>query len=58
MRRDLATERETDRDDAPDRQQLGTGREPGWPRHTGQTFVLGGAPNVLQHPQNILASRC
>src|SRR5262245_10060119 len=32
---------------------LGTGIEPGWPRHTGQTFVLGGAPNSFLQPQNI-----
>ncbi len=33
---------------------LGTGSEPGWPRHTGQTLVLGGDPNSLRQPQNIL----
>ena len=32
---------------------LGTGIEPGWPRHTGQTLVFGGAPNSLRQPQNI-----
>src|SRR5438045_1364939 len=36
--------------------RLGTGRVPGWPRQTGQTFVLGGAPNALGHPQNILVA--
>jgi hypothetical protein len=32
---------------------FGTGSEPGSPRHTGQTFALGGDPNSLRHPQNI-----
>src|SRR5207244_6738490 len=35
---------------------LGTGRLPGWPRHTGQTLVLGGAPNTFSHPQNIFVA--
>src|SRR6266496_2910364 len=30
------------------------GSAPGRPRHTGQTFVLGGAPNAVEQPQNIL----
>ena len=34
-----------------------TGSEPGSARHTGHTCVLGAAPNVVEHPQNIL-SRC
>ena len=33
---------------------FGTGRVPGWPRHTGHTLVLGSAPNSFRHPQNIL----
>jgi hypothetical protein len=33
---------------------FGTGSEPGWPRHTGQTLVFGSAPNSLRQPQNIL----
>ena len=33
--------------------RLGTGNEPGWPRQTGHTFVLGGAPNSARQPQNI-----
>src|SRR5688500_13221246 len=35
---------------------FGTGRDPGRPRHTGHTFVFGGAPNSLRQPQNILVS--
>src|SRR5437588_8953073 len=35
---------------------FGTGRLPGWPRHTGQVFVLGGEPNSLRHPQNIFVA--
>ena len=34
--------------------RLGTGSEPGCPRHTGHTFVFGSAPNSTRHPQNIL----
>src|SRR6478735_1076717 len=30
-----------------------TGREPGSPRQVGQTWLLGGAPNVVSQPQNI-----
>src|SRR5918993_270698 len=33
---------------------LGTGNAPGKPRHTGHTLVLGGSPNVVRLPQNIL----
>ena len=33
--------------------RFGTGSVPGWPRHTGQTFVLGSSPNPLRQPQNI-----
>src|SRR5690242_11894022 len=33
---------------------LGTGSEPGRPRQTGQTWVLGSAPNPVGQPQNIL----
>src|SRR6266508_5664236 len=29
-----------------------TGSEPGSPRHTGQTFVFGSAPNSFLHEQN------
>ena len=32
---------------------LAMGSAPGRPRHTGQTFVLGGAPNAAEQPQNI-----
>src|SRR5262245_1080928 len=35
---------------------LGTGSVPGWPRQTGHTFVLGGAPNAFGQPQNILVA--
>src|SRR6266542_5003881 len=31
-----------------------TGSAPGIPRHTGQTFVLGGLPNCVEHEQKIL----
>ena len=33
---------------------LTTGSEPGRPRQTGQTWVLGSAPNAVEQPQNIL----
>ena len=33
-----------------------TGREPGRPKHTGQTFVLGSPPKALAHPQKSLVS--
>src|SRR6185312_3615310 len=33
---------------------LSTGKAPGNPRHTGQTFVFGGAPNCVEQPQKIL----
>src|SRR5947208_15985066 len=33
---------------------LATGRTPGKPRQTGQTFVFGGAPNSLAQPHHIL----
>ena len=36
--------------------RLTTGRTPGMPRHTGQTWVLGGAPNTVEHPQKILVA--
>jgi hypothetical protein len=32
---------------------LATGSEPGRPRQTGQVWVLGSAPNVVEQPQNI-----
>ena len=35
---------------------LSTGSAPGSPRHTGQTWVLGSAPNAVAHPQNILVT--
>src|SRR2546421_3471635 len=34
--------------------RFGTGRLPGRPRQTGQHCVLGGAPNSVLQPQNIL----
>ncbi len=34
--------------------RLATGSEPGRPRQTGQTWVLGSAPNTVGQPQNIL----
>ena len=34
--------------------RLGTGSDPGRPRHTGQTWVLGSPPNVAGQPQNSL----
>ena len=33
---------------------LATGRLPGRPRQTGQTWVLGSAPKAVGQPQNIL----
>ena len=33
---------------------LATGSEPGRPRQTGQTWVLGSAPKSVGQPQNIL----
>ena len=33
-----------------------TGNAPGIPRHTGQTLVFGGAPNLLEQPQKIFES--
>src|SRR5580658_3581268 len=36
--------------------RLVTGSEPGSPRQTGQTAVLGGSPNVVGQPQNILVT--
>jgi hypothetical protein len=33
---------------------LSTGSDPGSPRHTGHTWVLGSPPNWLGQPQNIL----
>ena len=35
---------------------LSTGNDPGRPRHTGHTWVLGSAPNLLAQPQNILVA--
>ena len=35
---------------------LTTGRAPGRPRQTGQTWLLGSAPNPVAHPQNILVA--
>jgi hypothetical protein len=32
---------------------LSTGSAPGSPRHTGQTWVLGAAPNAALQPQKI-----
>src|SRR3954466_5481085 len=29
------------------------GRVPGWPRHTGQVWVLGSSPKLSSQPQNI-----
>ena len=34
--------------------RFSTGSEPGRPRHVGQTWLLGSAPNVVSQPQNIL----
>ena len=31
-----------------------TGSAPGRPRHVGQTWLLGSAPNAVEQPQNIL----
>src|SRR3954469_18610597 len=33
--------------------RVATGRAPGSPRHTGQTWVLGSAPKPVGQPQNI-----
>ena len=35
---------------------LSTGSAPGRPRHTGQTWVFGSAPNPVGQPQNILVA--
>ena len=35
---------------------LSTGSDPGRPRQTGQTLVLGSSPNMLGHPQNSLVA--
>ncbi len=35
---------------------LTTGSEPGSPRHTGHTLVLGWSPNRFGHPQNSLVA--
>ena len=32
------------------------GSEPGSPRQTGHTWVLGSAPNVVEQPQNIFVA--
>src|SRR6266404_4161901 len=34
--------------------RLSTGSAPGRPRHTGQTLLLGAAPNCVEQPQKIL----
>src|SRR5271169_385653 len=34
--------------------RFSTGSEPGSPRHTGQTLLLGGAPKAAEHEQKIL----
>src|ERR1051325_7210039 len=36
--------------------RLSTGSAPGIPRQTGQTLVLGGAPNPVGQPQKILVA--
>src|SRR5580692_13070765 len=36
--------------------RLSTGKAPGSPRHTGQTFVFGGSPNRVEHEQKIFDS--
>src|SRR5689334_16311496 len=36
--------------------RFSTGSAPGMPRQTGHTFVFGGAPNLLEHPQKIFVS--
>ena len=33
-----------------------TGSDPGSPRQTGHTWLLGSAPNVVEQPQNILVA--
>jgi hypothetical protein len=35
---------------------LSTGKDPGRPRHTGHTCVLGSPPNSFVHPQNIFVA--
>ena len=35
---------------------LATGSDPGSPRQTGQTWVLGSAPNTVGQAQNILVT--
>src|SRR5690349_23564788 len=34
--------------------RFSTGKAPGSPRHTGQTFVFGGSPKRVEHEQKIL----
>src|SRR5689334_11963720 len=36
--------------------RFNTGSAPGIPRQTGQTLVLGGAPNLVEQPQKIFVS--
>src|SRR5713101_7665542 len=36
--------------------RLSTGSAPGIPRHTGQTFVFGAAPNRAEHEQKIFVA--
>src|SRR3981189_1043324 len=36
--------------------RFSTGSAPGIPRHTGQTFVLGGAPKRVEHEQKIFVA--
>src|SRR6476660_1036694 len=36
--------------------RFSTGKAPGRPRHTGQTWVFGAAPKLVGQPQNIFVS--
>src|SRR3954465_14968023 len=36
--------------------RLSTGNDPGSPRHTGHTLVLGSSPKALRQPQNSLVA--
>ena len=50
---DRAAERERRADRESTAARFSTGSAPGSPRHTGQTCVLGGAPNAVLQPQKI-----
>ena len=61
-RRDLAVQRIADPHGELDGLFVEDGSEPGSPRQTGQTLVLGASPNALRHPQKsfvaVASSQC